>query len=154
MQICDIRKKLDERHPDFQPDIILPCWGIEFGFREDLHCGTHTHNMRACMESIQLPALLKHVYSQVDELWATGRTSGRVVCICENGVHQSVAVAAIMQEFYHQEGYNSKGPCHIARGDQRYSMCWSCRKCKPNVQKDTFMSFVQAEYIRQELLSC
>ena len=154
MQICDIRKKLDERCPDFQPDIILPCWGIEFGFREDLHCGTHTHNMRACMESIQFPDLLKHVYSQVDELWASGRTTVRVLCICENGVHKSVAVAAIMQEIYHQEGYNSKGLRHISRCDPLPSMCWRCGKCKPNVEKDTLMSFVQADYIRQDLLSC
>ena len=76
------------------------------------------------------------------------------MCICENGVHKSVAVAAIMQEIYHQEGYNSKGPCHISRCDPLSSMCWSCGKCKPNVQKDTLMSFVQADYIRQELLSC
>ena len=154
MQICDIRKKLDERCPDFQPDIILPCWGIEFGFREDLHCGTHTHNMRACMESIQFPDLLKHVYSQVDELWATGRTTGRVVCICESGVHQSVAVAAIMQDIYHQEGYNSKGPHNLSPRCDPDAICWRCRKCRPNVQKDMLMSILHADYIRQDLLSC
>ena len=114
MQICDIRKKLDERHPDFKPDIILACWGIEFGHREDLHCGTHTQNILGCIESLQLPSLLKQLYSQVDELWATGRTTGRVVCICENGVHQSVAVAAIMQDIYNQQGYNTKGPHNLS----------------------------------------
>ena len=114
MQICDIRKKLDERRPDFKPDIILPCWGIEFGYREDLHCGTHTQNIRGCIESLQLPSLLNHLYSQVDELWASGRTTVRVLCICETYVHKSVAVAAIMQEIYHQEGYKSKGPQHLS----------------------------------------
>ena len=101
MQICDIRKKLDERCPDFKPDIILACWGIAFGHREDLHCGTHTQNIRGCIESLQLPSLLKQLRRQVDELWASGRTTVRVMCICENGVHKSVAVAAIMQEVYH-----------------------------------------------------
>ena len=149
MQICDIRKKLDERCPDFQPDIILPCWGIEFGFREDLHCGTHTHNMRACMESIQLPALLKHHYSQVDELWATGRTTVRVMCICEKGVQKSVA-AAIMQDFYRQQGYNSKGPHHMSRCGA--GLCWNCVQCNTNVEKDRLMAFGQATFISQEFV--
>ena len=153
MQICDIRKKLDERRPDFKPDIILACWGIAFGHREDLHCGTHTQNIRGCIESLQLPSLLKQLRRQVDELWASGRTTVRVLCICETYVHKSVAVAAIMQEIYHQEGYNSKGPHHISRCDPD-AICWRCRKCKPNVEKDKLMSFVQADYIRQDLLSC
>ena len=108
--------------------------------------------MRACMESIQFPALLKHVYSQVDELWATGRTTGRVVCICENGVHQSVAVAAIMQEIYHQEGYNSKEPHHLSKCDALPTKCWNCTECQANVQKATLMSVAQAEFIRGQLL--
>ena len=154
MQICDIRKKLDERRPDFQPDIILPCWGIEFGFREDLHCGTHTQNIRGCIESLQqLPSLQKQLRRQVDELWASGRTTVRVLCICETYVHKSVAVAAIMQDVYHQEGYKSKGPRHISRCEPD-AICWRCKKCRPNVEKDKLMSFVQADYIRQELLSC
>ena len=154
MQDCDIRKQLDERFPGKKPDIVLACWGIAFGHREDLHCGTHTQNIRGCIESLQLPSLLEQLRRQVDELWASGRTTVRVMCICENGVHKSVAVAAIMQEVYHQEGYNSKGPHHISRCDPLPSMCWRCGKCKPNVEKDTLMSFVQADYIRQELLSC
>ena len=121
---------------------------------ERIYTGTHTQNMRGCIESLQLPSLMKQLRRQVDELWASGRTTVRVMCICENGVQKSVAVAAIMQEIYHQEGYNSKGPHHISRCDPLPSMCWRCGKCKPNVEKDTLMSFVQADYIRQELLSC
>jgi hypothetical protein len=152
MTDCDIRKKLDEQLPDKNRDLVVACWGIAIGHREDLHCGTHTHNMRACMESIQFPDLLKHVYSQVDELWATGRTTGRVVCICENGVHQSVAVAAIMQDIYHQEGYNSKVPHHLSKCDALPRKCWNCTECKANVQKATLMSVAQAEFIRGQLL--
>ena len=97
---------------------------------------------------------MRQLRRAVDRLWASGRTTVRVMCICEKGVQKSVAVAAIMQEIYRQEGYNSKGPHHISRCDPLPSMCWRCGKCKPNVEKDTLMSFVQADYIRQELLSC
>ena len=153
MQNCDIRKQLDERRPDIKHDIILACWSIAFGHREDLHCGTQRQNIHGYIESLQLPSLLKQLRRQVDELWASGRTTVRVLCICETYVHKSVAVAAIMQEIYHQEGYNSKGPHHISRCEPD-AICWRCRKCRPNVEKDKLMSFVQADYIRQELLSC
>ena len=124
MQDYEIREQLDERRPDIKPDIILACWATAFGrHREDLHCGTHTPNIRGCTESLQIPSLLKQLHREVDELWASGRTTVRFMCICENGVHKSVAVAAIMQEIYHQEGYNSKGPCHISRCDPLPSVC-------------------------------
>ena len=43
-------------------------------------------------------------------LWAKGLTTVRVWCICENRAQKSLAVAKIMQDAYHHEGYNSKGP--------------------------------------------
>ena len=155
MQHDEIKQQLDALNPDIKPDIILACWGIAFGrHREDLHCGTHMQNIRGCIESLQqLPSLQKQLRRQVDELWASGRTIVRVLCICETYVHKSVAVAAIMQEIYHQEGYKSKGPQHISRCEPD-AICWRCRKCRPNVEKDKLMSFVQADYIRQDLLSC
>ena len=97
---------------------------------------------------------MKQLRRSVDRLWASGRTTVRVMCICEKGVQKSVAVAAIMQDIYHQEGYNSKGPYHISRADPLPSMCWKCGECNANMEKDTLMSFVQADFIRQELLSC
>ena len=153
MQHDEIKQQLDALNPNIKPDIILACWGIAFGHREDLHCGTHTQNIRGCIESLQLPSLLKQLRRQVDELWASGRTTVRVLCICETYVHKSVAVAAIMQDVYHQEGYKSKGPRHISRCEPD-AICWKCKKCRPNVEKDKLMSFVQADYIRQDLLSC
>ena len=75
------------------------------------------------------------------------------MCICEKGVQKSVAAAAIMQDFYRQEGYNSKGPHHISRADPLPSMCWNCVKCNTNVEKDKLMSFGQADFISHEFLS-
>ena len=71
MQICDIRKMLDERRPDFKPDIILACWGITFGHREELHGDTHTQNIRGCIESLQLPSLLKQLRRPFVALFAS-----------------------------------------------------------------------------------
>ena len=154
MQHDEIKQQLDALNPDIKPDIILACWGIAFGPpREDLHCGTHTENIRSTIESLQqLPGLQKELRRQVDELWASGRTTVRVLCICETYVHKSVAVAAIMQDIYHQEGYNSKEPHHLSKCDALPSICWNCTECKANVQKATLMSVAQAEFIRGQLL--
>ena len=154
MPSCAIRKQLAEQFPKKVPDIVIACWDIELGHREHLHCGTHTQHIRCCLEYQQLSSHMIQLHRAVHRLWASGRTTVRVMCICEKGVQKSVAVAAIMQEIYHQEGYNSKGPHHTSRCDPLPGMCWRCGKCKPNVEKDTLMSFVQADYIRQELLSC
>ena len=155
MQHDEIKQQLDALNPDIKPDIILACWGIALGRHHiHLHCGTHTENIRSTIESLQqLPGLQKELRRQVDELWASGRTTVRVLCICETYVHKSVALAAIMQDVYHQEGYKSKGPRHISRCEPD-AICWRCKKCRPNVEKDKLMSFVQADYIRQEVLSC
>ena len=150
MQNYDIRQQLDERRPDIKPEIISACWGIAFGrHREDLHCGTHTQNIRGCIESLQLPGLMKKVRIQVDALWASGLTNLRVICICEKGVQKSVAFAGIMQDIYHQEGYNSKEPHHLSKCD---GTCWKCTECKANVDKATLISVAQAEFIRGQLL--
>ena len=152
MTDCDIRKKLDEQFPDKNPDLVVACWGIAIGHREDRHCGTHTQNIRSCIESLQLPGLMKKVRTQADVLWASGLTNLRVICICEKGVQKSVAFATIMQEIYHQEGYNSKGPHHLSKGDTLPSICWTCTECKPSAAKLTLISFAQAEFIRGQLL--
>ena len=151
-QSCDIRKQLEEQFPDKTPDIVLACWDIELGHREHIHCGTHTQHIRCCLEYQQLSSHMIQLHRAVHRLWASGRTTVRVMCICEKGVQKSVA-AAIMQDFYRQEGYNSKGPHHISRADPLPSMCWNCGKCNTNVEKDKLMSFAQADFISQEFLS-
>ena len=153
MTDCDIRKKLDEQLPDKNRDLVVACWGIALGeLRKHPHCGEHTQIIRACIESLQLPGLMKKVRIKLDGLWASGHATVRVVCICETGVHKSVAFAAIMQDIYHQEGYNSKEPHHLSKCDALPRKCWNCTECKANVQKATLMSVAQAEFIRGQLL--
>jgi hypothetical protein len=153
MTDCDIGKKLEVTISATNSDLVVACWGITLGeLRKHPHCGEHTQIIRACIESLQLPGLMKKVRIQLDALWASGLTNLRVICICEKGVQKSVAFAAIMQDIYHQEGYNSKGPHHLSKCDALPSICWNCTECKANVQKATLMSVAQAEFIRGQLL--
>ena len=148
MKNCDIQKQIDERFPNTVFHITLECWRIPFLHREDRHCGTHTQNIRSCIESLHVRGLLKTCRERADMYWAKGHTTIRVTCICDGSMHASVAVAAILQDVYHQRGYNSKGPFHI---DPVARNCWKCGECQPNAQKDIAMSVVEADFILGEL---
>ena len=106
----DLNKHLSENFPDKKPHIIVHCLGDWFQHSEDLQCGTHTQNIRACVTSRLLRGFMALVPIKAAPLWAKGLTTVRVWCICENRAQKSLAVAKIMQDAYHHEGYNSKGP--------------------------------------------
>ena len=148
MKDCDILKHMHERFPNTKLHINLACWKIPFEHREDGHCGEHTQNIRSCIESLRIRSILKTCRQVADKYWAKGHTTIRVTCICDGGMHASVAVAAILQHVYHQRGYNSRGPYHI---DPVARNCWKCGECQPNAQKDIAMSAVAADFILGEL---
>ena len=106
----DRNKHLYENFPDKKPHIIVHCWGDWCGHSEDLHCGTHTENIRGCTNSKLLRNYMALIQIKAEQLWEKGLITVRVWCICENGAHKSLALAKIMQDAYHHEGYNSKGP--------------------------------------------
>ena len=149
MKDCDILKHMGERFPNTAFHINLACWKIPFEHREDGHCGEHTQNIRSCIESLHVRGLLKTCREKAHMYWAKGHTTIRVTCICDGGMHASVAVAAILQHVFHQRGYNSRGPYHI---DPVARNCWKCGDCQPNAQKDIAMSYMEADFILAELL--
>ena len=146
----DLNKHLDEKFPDKKPHLIIHCWGDWCGHSENLHCGTHTENIRGFLNCRLWPSTLKRCREKVEEYWASGRTTTiRVTCVCDVSIHASDGIAAILQNIYHQSGYNSKGPYHI---DPLPRMCWNCGECKQNVKKDYLMSVVTADFIFREEL--
>ena len=148
MKHCDILKHMHERFPNTDFHINLECWRLPLEHREDGHCGEHTYNIRSCIESLRIRSILKTCRLEADKFWAKGHTTIRVTCICDGSMHASVTVAAILQNVYHQRGYNSKGPYHI---DPSPRMCWNCGECQPNAAKDTLMSVVAHDFILGEL---
>ena len=147
MKDCDILKHMHERFPNTVFHITLECWRIPFLHREDRHCGTHTQNIRSCIESLRIRSILKTCRLEADKYWAKGHTTIRVTRICDGSMHASVTVAAILQNVYHQRGYNSKGPYHI---DPLPRPCWDCPECRDSVKKDTLMSVVAHDLILSE----
>ena len=153
MKRCDIRKLLHERFPNAWLHLTLCCirYGPALKHREDRHCGEHTQNLRCCIEGLGIHALMKECHKNAMELWASGVNNIRVTCICDGSMDASVGIAAILQHVYQQRGYNSKGPYHI---DAWPKSCWHCEQCQQNVEKDTLLSAVTADFILGELKGC
>ena len=132
----DIQEKLDQRYPTEHFDVVLKCWKLRYvTSKYDNHCGEHTQITRACIESPGFLTLMNECRAHVEVLWAHGQTCIRVMCICENGRHKSVAVATALQAVYLKMGFNSLGPRHMSQEE------WlpdSWLRCKAVEEQITF----------------
>lgn len=124
----DIQEKLDQRYPTEHFDVVLKCWKMRYGASEyNKHCGQHTQIMRACIKSCTFQKLMTECRSRAELEWARGQTCIRVMCICENGRHKSVAVATALQAVYLKMGFISFGPNHWSE-QQSWSETWQIYK--------------------------
>ena len=153
MTDCDIGRKLDGQLPDKNRDLVVACWGITLGeLRKHPHCGEHTQIIRACIEDIDLPSLMKQCRMAAFLLWASGHVTVRVMCICDGGMMNSVAVAASLNGVFVQDGFNSSGPHHLSKPGWFPTMCSNCKDCVANAEKDVLFMTVRADFIRAECL--
>ena len=152
MQNCDIRKSLDERWPDKSFHIVVACWDIALDHRQYTHCGEHTQIIRACIESLDFPSLMKQCRMAAFLLWASGHVTVRVMCICDGGMMNSVAVAASLNGVFVQDGFNSSGPHHLSKPGWFPTMCSNCKDCGPSWKKDVLFTAVRADFIRAQWL--
>ena len=124
----DILFELNEEYPDEHFDVVLKCWKMMDGTSEyNKQCGQHTQTMRVCIQSCAFQKLMTECGSRAELEWARGQTCIRVMCICENGRHKSVAVATALQAVYLKMGFNSLGPCHMSE-QESWSDCWQTYK--------------------------
>ena len=99
------------------------------------HCGEHTEVMRYCIESPKFETILGQCRTSVEMLWQH-QDGIEVLCVCNEGKHQSVAVSAALQAIYEMEGVSSGGPHHLSNTWWR-RLCSACSQCKANEDKDT-----------------
>ena len=153
MTDCDIRKKLEVTISATNSDLVVACWGITLGeLRKHPHCGEHTQIIRACIETIDLPSLMKQCRRAAFLLWASGHVTVRVMCICDGGMMNSVAVAASLNGVFVQDGFNSSGPHHLSKPGWFPTMCSNCTDCGPSWKKDVLFTAVRADFIRAQWL--
>ena len=126
-EMC-IRDRLNEEYPDEHFDVVLKCWKMMYGTSEyNKQCGQHTQTMRVCIQSCAFQKLMTECGSRAELEWACGQTHIRVMCICENGRHKSVAVATALQAVYLKMGFISFGPCHMSE-QESWSETWQIYK--------------------------
>ena len=121
-------------------DVVLKCWDL-YSATDDLlsrHCGEHTEIVRCCIESPNFKTILDQCRTSVETLWQP-QDSIEVLCVCNEGKHQPVAVSAALQAIYQMEGFSSGGPYHLNNTHWWRRLCSACSQCKPNKDKDTLL---------------
>ena len=145
----DILFKLNEDYPDQSFDVVLKCWEItDRTSAYSKHCGQHTQIMRECIQSCAFQKLMIECGSRAELEWACGQTHIRVMCICENGRHKSVAVATALQAVYLKMGFISLGPCHMSEHESG-SETWQIYK---DVEEQ--ITLLEVYYRRSDAYSC
>ena len=129
--------------PSTRINIVVKCWDLPHGptHVRERHCGQHEGIVHAICNDKNFENLLHGCRTRVEELWQV-QDRVMVLCVCNHGIHRSVAVATALQRIYEMEGYTSKGPCHL---DHLYwrPFCSICAHCKPNKAKNAmFKSFI------------
>ena len=117
----------------FQTDqfrTVLRCFTVGHSEKYlNRHCGQHTMIMRACTQSPAFSQIANTCRRRAELLFKHGEPVIKVLCICDRGMHGSVAVATTLQAVYQQQGCNGhvrrvhalqaeqgKGHAHIVSG--------------------------------------
>ena len=119
-------------------DVVMKCWDL-YSPTDDLlsrHCGEHTEIVRCCIESPNFKTILDQCRTSVEMLWQH-QDGIEVLCVCNEGKHQSVAVSAALQAIYQMDGFSSGGPYHLSNTHWWRRLCSACSQCKANEDKDT-----------------
>ena len=111
MSRTDIDKELARRFRNDHFHIVLRCFTVGHSEKHlNRHCGQHTMIMRACTQSQAFSQIANTCRRCAEVLFKRGIPVIKVLCICDRGIHRSVAVATTLQAVYQQQCYNSIGP--------------------------------------------
>ena len=92
-------------------------------------CGAQS--ARNALSTRQHSTIMKDIPGQLEELWKH-QPSVLVVCADGYGCHRARTLAAILQAYYEQRGFNSKGPFRSTCEGWRIRMCYM-QGCKPTI---------------------
>ena len=99
------------------------------------HCGEHIRNMSIVGRSKGFQQALRLIRRNAEIWFSYMSRQFRVVFVCHNGRHRSVASAKIMCDMLTLQGdYRTEGPFHLSR-PMWDNLCSTCQMCQPS--KDT-----------------
>ena len=145
---ADLKVVLKHRFKNITFDIVLPCWdmGGKEGKKWSRHCGEHTGITISCCSSREFSDIMRKCYDGIARKSQMGKHTIRVVCLCSQGRHRSVAVASTLAAVYAKMGYNSLMPKHLSKSRWWEGMCSKCTDCKPNKKKDKLYEQLARDY--------
>ena len=124
-------KKLEARPPNLKYDILVKCWTLTNDKAYIRHCcADHPEHVKSMINCSAFKTIMQDLRSQLEELWKH-KTAVLVVCVDGYGCHRARTLAAILQAYYEQRGFNSKGPFFLPAQVGR----WSCAICRGASQK-------------------
>ena len=145
---ADLKVVLKHRFKNITFDIVLPCWdmGGKEGKKWSRHCGEHTGITISCCSSREFSDIMRKCYDGIARKSQMGKHTIRVVGLCSQGRHRSVAVASTLAAVYAKMGYNSLMPKHLSKSRWWEGMCSKCTDCKPNKTKDNLYEKLARDY--------
>ena len=121
-----------EWKPMLKPDILVKCWLLK-NWKAQFHgcCVEHLERVKCVINSSAFKTIMKDLPGQLEELWKH-KAAVLVVCVDGYGCHRARTLAAILQAYYEQRGFNSKGPFRSTCKGWRMRMCFM-QGCKPTI---------------------
>ena len=132
--------------PRLKVDIVHKCFKFGYGDMQlDWDCGEYTQITQSVIENPEFQTIVNECRSRGELLWAGGQACIRVVCICVQGRHRSVAVSSTLRAVYLKVGFNSLGPFHFSKRDWS-GMCHTCKHSKSNDHKEELFTSLAHQY--------
>ena len=89
--------------------------------------------MKGVINCSAFKTIMQDLRSQLEEQWKH-KTHVLVVCVDGYGCHRARTLAALLQAYYEQRGFNSKGPFYSTRTGWKMKLCYT-QGCKPKMQE-------------------
>ena len=106
-------QKLEVWPPKLKYDILAKCWTLKNEKAQFRGCCVeHPVRMKGVINCSAFKTIMQDLRSQLEEQWKH-KTHVLVVCVDGYGCHRARTLAAILQAYYEQRGFNSKGPLFL-----------------------------------------
>ena len=96
--------------PKLKYDILVKCRTLKNSKAQFRGCCVeHLERAKGVINSSAFKTIMQDLRSQVEELWKH-HAHVMVACVDGYGCHRARTLAAILQAYYQQRGFDSKGP--------------------------------------------
>ena len=126
-------EKLVKWKPCVKPDILIKCWTLQNSKAQFRGCcEVHMGRVKCIINCPAFKTIMQELRSQVEEHWKH-HAHVMVACVDGYGCHRARTLAAILQAYYEQRGFDSKGPFRATCEGWRMRYCRT-KECEPAIK--------------------